>query len=435
METHSVENNGEQHVLSHIERAATLGTYLRQTGSLMLVFSAIAFLLQKWGVIGHIDRYFSFLGFTGVMVGAALLCGLGVKEGKGARTLFALVAALAPVHFAQLGGLLFSVLGEVPVGVSYPQYFYWQAESTKAVMVTVLAVITCLTPLLFLAFCTLDRSVAKYLTMGALLVNITLLAPTRSPDLIAALAIAGFMGVGFFLYQIRDGVKFNTFESRFARGTLYLPPMLILGRQVTLYGPSEALISSCLFLVAGFLFLVVPRIGNEKFAGASQIISSFPLLLGWCIALETFQVRDTVYLALLFGVPTAIVLLVMSMFSKHAHQALQVMAALVALPTTIITFEMAPSMLTSGASLITVLCFIMLAVILENKIVLALSCLAGLLTGLYHVRILTEVIDFNLWVTLGAGGMITIVAASLLEKHFSGVMNYVTALRKAIAKW
>ena len=425
----------EQIAAKLVERASQLGSYLRHAGSLMLVFSALAFLLQKWGAIDHITRYFSFLGFTGVMAGAALLCGLGVKEGKGARTLFALVVALTPVHFAQLGGLLFSVFGEVPSGVSYPSYFYWQADSVAAVVGTLGVAMLCLYPLLFLALSTLDRALAKYLTVGVLFANATLLIPTRAPDFIATIAIASLVGVVAFLHQLRGQVKFNTFESRFARATLYLPAVLLLGRQVALYGVSEALVSSCLFVVAATMFVVIPRFVGEHLAAFSQWVSAFPLIIGWGIIVNTFGVRDDATLLLSFGLPPSIALITMSLFSKYAHQSLQYVASFISLGTVLLALDADPSVVTSAASLMTVLGLTTLAFVFENRFMLLLGGLGGVVTSYYHIRMLTGVIDFNLWVTLGVCGVGAIIAASLLEKHLSSAVQYVTSLRKVIAKW
>ncbi len=435
----STRHEAEERAKYLIAKASRLGAYLRNAGSLMLVLSALAFMLQKWGMIDHITRYFSFLGFTGVMAASALLCGLGVREGKSARTLFGLVVALTPVHFAQLGGLLFSVFGEIPSGTSYPTYLLWQAESSTAVLATVGVALLALTPILFVGFSTLDRSLAKHLTAASLIVNTILLAPTRDPNIIALMSGTTLLAVLLYNVKLKGMAKYVTRESIFARATLFIPVAVVVGRQMTLYSLSEGFLAINLLFAAGVLFMVVPRYVGERLGALSQTFSAVPLLLGVVTTVGSLGIgtrHHEVWLFLLsVGVPTSMVLLLMSFLSKSAHRNLQTIAALVGLSSTLVAFNFHPGIPTSALTLLTVVTFFTIAFMTESKSVLGISGVAGFLATGYHVQILLQTFEFNLWITLGSVGVVTIVAASILERHFTVIVQHLALIRGRIAQW
>jgi hypothetical protein len=422
-----------------IAKASKLGAYLRNAGSLMLVLSALAFMLQKWGIIDHITRYFSFLGFTGVMAASALLCGLGVKEGKSARTLFGLVVALTPVHFAQLGGLIFSVFGEIPRGTSYPTYLLWQAESSTAVLATVGIALCALAPILFVGFSTLDRSLAKQLTAASLIANTILLAPTRDPNMIALLSGTTLLAVLLYNVKLKGMAKYVTRESIFARATLFLPVAVVVGRQMTLYSLSEGFLAINLLFLAGVLFAVVPKYVGERLGALSQTISSIPVILGVATAISSLGIgaaRDDFWIFLLsVSVPTTVLLLIMSILSQGAYRNLQTIAALVGLSGTLVAFNFHPGVTTSALTLVAVVTFFTIAFMMESKSVLGISGVAGILATIYHVQILLQTFEFNLWITLGSVGVVTIVAASILERHFTAIAQQLGMMRGKIAQW
>lgn len=432
-------HEAEERAKALIAKASTLGAYLRNAGSLMLVLSALAFMLQKWGMIDHISRYFSFLGFTGVMAAAALLCGLGVREGKSARTLFGLVVALTPVHFAQLGGLLFSVFGDIPSGTTYPTYLLWHAESSTAVLATVGAALFALTPILFVGFSTLDRSLAKHLTVASIIANTILLTPTRDPNIIALMSGTALIGVLLYNIKLKGMAKYVTRESVFARATLFLPVAVVVGRQMTLYSLSEGFVAINLLFIAGVLFMVVPKYVGERLGALSQTASSLPLILGVAIGVASLDIgaaRNEEWLFMLsFGVPTSLILLMMSFVSNRANRSLQTISSLVGLSTTLAAFNFHPGIATSALTLITVVTFFTIAFMMESKSVLGISGVAGILATSYHVQILLQTFEFNLWITLGSVGVVTIVAASLIERHFTTIVQNLALMRGKIAQW
>jgi hypothetical protein len=422
-----------------LSKAARLGTYMRHAGSFMLILSALAFMLQRWGVIDHITRYFSFLGFTGVMTAAALICGLGVKEGKGARTLFAMVVALAPVHFAQLGALLFSVFGEIPAHTHYPAYLLWQAHSPGAALATVGVACLLLIPILFTGFSTLDRQLAGKLTVVSLLANAVLLIPNRDPNTVALLGIVALVALSLYNSRLVAITRFATFENKIARATLFLPVAVLVVRQCVLYSLSAGFLAVSLMMIGAILFVSIPKYVSERIGTFSQAISPFPILAGWALALIDLEIGtaagEQVMFLLALGIPLAALFLGMSCVAKNAQLPLQIDAALLGLVTTTAALNLSPGVMTSGLNILTVTAFFTIAFLLERRVLLLLSAFTAVCTTVYHIRIVLNSFDFNLWITLGLAGVTTIVAASLIERHFSKIMQQLTTMRAALVKW
>jgi hypothetical protein len=127
------------------------------------------------------------------LTGAGLVCGLSIRESRGARTFLALVVASVPVHFAVLGGLLQS---QFPLDSTLTGNAPWNVDSpVTAVWLAGLGVMT-LIPLTWLSMLTLVRPHARRLTLTFIAVNMALLLPVRDPGsvawLVALMSILAF---------------------------------------------------------------------------------------------------------------------------------------------------------------------------------------------------------------------------------------------------
>jgi hypothetical protein len=79
--------------------------------------------------------------------------------------------------------------------------------------------------------------------------------------------------------------------------------------------------------------------------------------------------------------------------------------------------------------------FLTVAFILQSRFILYLSTLAGVLLTSRHVLLVIESIDFNLWITLGIAGVVTIVASSLIERNMTAIVRWLRATRADIVSW
>ena len=204
-------------------RNISLPGVLRTAGSCILVAASATFLLQDWTGLDDNLRYFAFLAFTIVLALAGFLCGVRIQEARGARTFLALVAAVIPVHFCVLGGLLYSKFG-FHSGILYPKYFHWVATSPLAALTTTAIGVGTLSVLCTLAFMSLARSETRRLTATYLAANALLLVPTRDPGLVGIISAVLF---GALLTQdiVKLGLSsaMRTFEGKLLRVLRFVP--------------------------------------------------------------------------------------------------------------------------------------------------------------------------------------------------------------------
>src|SRR5688500_11207417 len=91
-----------------IDASRRLGRILRLVGGAFLIASASTFLFHRWEQGSDSMRYAMLLLHTVFLTAAALFCGLGVRESRGARTFLAITLAIVPINAAVLGGLVYS---------------------------------------------------------------------------------------------------------------------------------------------------------------------------------------------------------------------------------------------------------------------------------------------------------------------------------------
>lgn len=222
--------------LSLEERVDHVSRVLRIVGTLTFISAAATFLLQRWEVANDIERYLSLLGMTALLPAAGLVCGLGLREGKSARTLLGALITILPVHFAVLGGLVYSKFAWDASAAMTPAYALWQGGSALSVLTTVGAAVAVLSGLTWFAHATFVRVRARQMTLAALALNALLLIPLRTPWVAAA--IAGAAAVCVVLLDsrwLRAHPELRTPEGRWARGLLYVPSVLIVARALNLY--------------------------------------------------------------------------------------------------------------------------------------------------------------------------------------------------------
>ncbi|MEO0813150.1 MAG: hypothetical protein AAFY60_09830, partial [Myxococcota bacterium] len=218
------------------ERVSNVSRVLRAVGTLTFISAAATFLLQRWGVANDIERYLSLLGITALLPAAGLVCGLGLKEGKSARTLLGAMLTILPVHFAVLGGLVYSQFAWDMSEAMAPAYALWHGGSALGVLLTVGGSVAALSLLTWFAHATFVRSKALPITAAALLANSLMLVPLRTPWVAALLAsVAALAVVGLDTRWLRHHAALRTAEGRWARALLYIPSLLIVARAINLY--------------------------------------------------------------------------------------------------------------------------------------------------------------------------------------------------------
>lgn len=437
-ETARLDVEPEQPVERSEKQIELLTQLLRFVGALVLVAAASVFLVQNWTRGNDISRYAMLLGFSGLMTIAGLLCGVGIRESKGARTLLGLVATITPVHFAVLGGLVYSRFALDRVFTNYGTYTSWIAPSKTAAIMTPLCAVPILAGLMYVAFTALAREKAGRLTGLFLACNLALLVPVRSANLIAWLVIVMLLGLASVGHKyLRQDVVMQTFEGYWVRGMLWLPVLLLLGRQYALYSGS-ALLAGGVWGSLALLLFVGARIFRENVRNLLQGFSSFPALVAcFCIVCEVvdgFGLKLGWYLPL-FAIFQGAILLLMSLFCGGSGVGYRRSAAIVGVGCLVSNVLLLPGIGTAFASLFFGTVILGYGVWSRQKIMLAAGGLAAVVGLGYHVRQAIHLYSWGNWGSLALFGMVIILAASYLEKNHAALRQRMTGLHEKIKGW
>lgn len=421
-----------------IDASRRFGRILRIVGGVFLIASASTFLLHRWEQGSDLVRYGLLLLHTVLLTAAALFCGLGVKESRGARTFLAITLAVVPVNAAVLGGLVYSRFAQDSAHLMLGGNFLWVAPSAVAALACVVATAVVLTPAVWIAYRTLARPQATSLLVAFALMNGLLVAPWRLPAVTTLLAAVGALAVA-----IADARWFSrypaarTVEGRIARGTLLLPVALLLGRGMHLY-PSLLLEGGALLLGVGTLLAAsTPRVTLERqrLIGA---VSLFSLVAGWlCWWLHWSQAG---YLSGAIALPSLLLpLSVLFIRSAHASDKLgpscRACAALLALLAVVPNLWLHPGLWTLLACASVGTITLALGAWVRSKL-LTLGGFSAVVTAIaYQIGGNLDFERLKHWAVLSSLGMLLIIVASYWERYQTSILRRVGQWRALARNW
>jgi hypothetical protein len=409
---------------------------LRVIGATVLIAAALTFMLQSWQSYGHIARYFSFLGLTGVLTVAGIFCGLRVKEDKGARTFLALAVATVPVHFSQLGALLYSKfhpLSELlPV---YPEHLLWKAPTVFAALSTTVVGVLAVTLVSLFAFSTLIRSVAARTTLMYVLLNSLLLLPTRSSTYISLLVMGGIFLVSTFdRMQLKGHSVMQTVEGKMCRVMLWIPSILMLARSIVLYGLTPSLLGAVSASIGFLMFFLSPMyLRNQQRVEALQALSAIPLCMGWLSfgfdIISNMHLPETVCILVLI-LPLGGVFLGMSLWGVSEGVAYRMLAVLAVSMGLLVQLLHAPGIIAAfiaiaAGTMVTAYGYGVQRGVEFNLGLLLIACGLG-----YHIKLAMPILSMSPWLSLAAFGLVTIGVATYLERNLSETLLSVRRLRE-----
>jgi hypothetical protein len=425
------------------ERAAMgnlpkLPRIMRIMGAIVLIASAATFLLQNWGGLDHVTRYFSFLGFTLVLGLCGFACGIRLKEDKGARTFLAIAAAIIPVHFCQLGALIYSVFAPLS-RVKVPEYLLWRAPDMMSAMSTTAVGIVCLSVVALISFSALCRSQAFKLTLGYLGLNALLLIPTREPGLVGLITAAAIVALGVMdSSHFRKQSVCQTFEGKLAR-LMYLTPIaLLIGRSLQLY-PTTALFFGCLCLgLAAIGFFCLPQYASKEHSETIQTLSLVPAGLGWALVfhelLGSLQLPEQYYVPLAIY-PFAAMLFGISFRARRAGHGYRTSAVILALVAAILELMLFGGIAPSFALVLVSLGAVVYGYSTQNQATFLSGAIAFLFGIAYHLRYAIELCSYSPWVSLGLTGVVVVISASYLERNYHSVAGRLVDFGKRVHSW
>jgi hypothetical protein len=425
-------------------------TLLRRVGGLVLVCSALSFLLQRWVGMDSMFRYGSFLGFTLILSGLGLFCALVLREDKGARTFLTIAACFLPAHFTQLGALLYSVFLKNHQAQFAGQSEYvrnlaiYQAPSAMIAAATTLLATAVLIPIVYTGFASIARNQARRLTMVYFAANALLLVPSRHPLIAAALALLGVLALEVFDSRVlRTHSAMKTMEGVGIRLLLFIAPLIVLGRNMLLYPQSWAMSSAAYALVGYGLFRVLPRLMTSERAGeALQLTATIPIFAAWAFAADglfldrhaLWPISNDFELSV-YTIPASVVIGILSIGARREGRILRIVAVCAAVSATVTQLLFVGGAVNSLICVATSIAVLVVACVQEERALFKWGTV-GLGVGLlYHLRYASELFSVSPWLCLAILGALTVMVASVIEAHHGRLLSQVAAIRQRFAHW
>jgi hypothetical protein len=399
--------------------ADALSRALRVAGAVLVVASASTFMLQHWGASSHdLWRYAMLVCQSLLLALTAYFVGRTVRDGRGARTLLALVLGTMPVSFTVLGGLVYSQFHLEPLAV-LPQYLSWVAPSKPSAVLAILGTVTVLTPLAAISFLALARRSAKTLCVSFLLGNLALLIPVRQPSVIAGLLGLTVLGLVYLDgRRLAGNAELDTLEGRLARALPFVAPLIMAGRVFYLYEPTALFAGGLLLIGAGATWLATAR-ADDRFRKLGAWPCALLSVAGWALCWRDLAPYTSSEFASVvwLGLPSAALFLAASTRASSSRVVLLALATVTALLTAVVS----PIVELGTLSALTcVLVGIAVAVSGAAARFLPLT-LAGAVVALFglgaQVLLAVRADDLLRWGSLTLVGLLLILFASYVERN------------------
>ncbi len=417
-----------------------LPVLLRYLGGATLVISAISFLISGWADETAILRFYGFLGFTAIMTLAGIFCVVRWKEDKGARTFLGFSTAFLPVHAVQLGGLIYLTLNRGG-GATLPDWLaaFQFVPLEGPVLWTTFALSGILLPLVtFVGFSSLARKDATRLSLLFLGTNGLLLLPSRDPLVVFSVALFGTLAVAaldhlWFAAQSR----LKNLEGRVARGLLFTPFVLLIGRNLLLFEIDSLLLAYAGAALTAVSFHVLPqfKINGKRLLGFQE--AALPLAaITWLLFLDgAFGAPFWEVDLNTFVLPLAALMVLASIQVERRGHVWRYLAAATAIAS--VTWQMFfdPSAQASVVCIVVSILVTVAAFLMEEKGLLRWGIIGLVLGAIYHFRYLVLFGAENRWIALAVLGTTIILLGSFLEKNSSRLRGAFKNLRLRVCDW
>jgi len=314
-------NESDSDLESTVEKkrslTANISNYLRWAGTLLIVLSAISFMLQGHENMLPSYRYWIALGLTSLLCCGGLICAYLFKETKGARIFFGLGTTFLTVQTSQVSSMIYGYLKEQEA--LQPEYVWLQFMDISP---TIIALDLALTFILlvvvsYASFTVLARKHLKLLFNAFVIGNVLLMLPIREAHSIAVTIGALFLFLRYIEKQLHEDRTMQLLEGLAARLIISLPLFIMIGR--SLLHPTSFLLA----VVGGTMMTVYLLRDINRYTNSaiiiylSQIIGTLAALSVWMIIAAEFT--DFNQEATLFILPLAVILFALSfVVSYHA---------------------------------------------------------------------------------------------------------------------
>ena len=285
-------------------------TYLRWIGSLLIVLSAISFMLQGHEEILPAYRYWIGLGLTLLLCAGGLVCAYLFHETKGARIFFGLGAAFLPVQVSQVAAMIYAYWhGNSAL---QPEYSWLQFMQVSPTIIALDFIITGL--LLFLvsyaSYSILARKYLKTLLWASAIGCGLLILPIRDTTFTPLIIAALFIFIRKTECFLHNDTSMRLPEGMAARALISLPLWIMIGR--SLLHPASFILAIVIsaMLVSYCIYDIKRYTKSSTIIYITQWVGTFAAIAIWVILLEEFAVTSNEYLSGLL--PIAIILFALS---------------------------------------------------------------------------------------------------------------------------
>ena len=392
-----------------------LSAFLRLVGSLIVIAAAVCFAAQKWQDMEPWQMCSTFLIFTVIVAFMGGACRLWFKDSKGAGALFAVAAAMVPVHFTQLGGFIMNTFGNTNnfIVSNTPKAFHWTAESSYVTVILTVAGVMVLAPVVYNAFRHLIAEHANSVTSLYLITNAVLLLPFRSAWFVLPATLVLIVTLFVCDRQMFKGVSNRDLNTLIVRILLISVPVLLMGRMYLIYDHTPFMIGISLLMCAVTIFIATNSLcDNVPAAVAIQVTSTIMAVIGWLFIATEASSHELLFL----GLPIALIIFLAGMFAKTRVEVADTIANI------IVIFSIIAD-LTSGTTCFTATLSIVFAVILfcrsylraegHNVIISILMLALGLCV---NFSLAFEGNSLMPWIVLSIVVIAIVASASLFEK-------------------
>lgn len=421
------------------KRVGSFADVLRRLGVIILVVSAVSFLIQGWAGWDTLSRYYYFLGFGCVLVALGLVCRTLFGDRASAIAFLGIAAFFIPVHFSELGALLYSLGNEAPA--EFPRALVLIASSSASVVIASAVTLAVAVPTVWLAFRSLGTRSDTLLALLYMLANIALLIPTRAPGHVLLIG-----GAVFFATVMFDATRFaldenlRTAAGRATRSMLFVPFLILLGRS-SLYGMSHFLTSLMLLSLAGAMFVYAPRLSRDlRSVSTVRYLSMLPAALAWHHLLTGLLLPLEGGLLIDFRIPLeylpiSLLLLAVSFQVGGDGRGYRRLAGVIALGSVLTQLVIVGGIGSAFLCVIVSSLLLSLAFAVEERGLFYAGSF-GLVVGLVdHLRYARFFHELSPWIVLGILGVVLVLTSSVLAKSYRTISARVGALCGTVRSW
>ena len=287
-----------------------VNTLLRWVGSILIILSAVNFMLQGTDEISPDYRYWIAMGFTLLLCSGGLTCAYLFKETKGARIFFGLGTAFLSVQVTQVAAMIYAYWHGN--NALQPQYSWLQFMDVSPAIIALDLVLTAALLLLvsYASFSILARNHLKTLIFAFLVGNSLLLMPIRDATWVPLIIAALFIYIRHIEQALHQDSSMHLIEGMAARGIIVLPFLIIVGR--SLLHPASYLLALviCTICVVYFIIDIKRYTQTPVLRYISQCLGTLAAIGVWFIIVcEFFNLATSELISVL---PVALIIFVIS---------------------------------------------------------------------------------------------------------------------------